>query len=79
MQNSQANKMGIFNVLIIIYNFITTLINSFEGYVSYISIAILVVNLLITITSLKKGKTTSEIICLIFEIITALIIVFTFI
>ena len=79
MQNSQANKMGIFNVLIIIYNFITTLINSCEGYVSYISIAILVVNLLITSTSLKKGKTTSEIICLIFEIITALIIVFTFI
>ncbi len=79
MQNSQSNKLDIFNVLIIVYNFITTLINSFEGYVSYISIGILVLNLFITISSLKRGKTTSEIICLIFEIITALIIVFAFI
>ena len=52
MQEGQQNKkMGIFNVLIIIYNLISVLSNSFEGYVSYISIIILGVNLFITINA----------------------------
>lgn len=72
--------MGIFNIIIIVYNFINTLINSFNGNVSYISIGILAFNLYMTITALKQNKkNVAEIICLIFEILTGLIILLTII
>lgn len=72
--------MGIFNIIIIVYNFINTLINSFYGNVSYLSIGILAFNLYMTITALKQNKkNVAEIICLIFEILTGLIILLTII
>lgn len=79
--NIQANKkLSVANVLIIIYNLVSTITNSLDGYVSYMSIIILMVNMFLSITSLKKnGKTTSEVICLVLEIITAIIIVLGFI
>lgn len=79
--NIQANKkLSVANVLIIIYNLVSTITNSLDGYVSYMSIIILMVNMFHSITSLKKnGKTTSEVICLVLEIITAIIIVLGFI
>lgn len=78
MKNQQGHAIGIYNVLIIIYNFISVLVNRINGFVSYISIGILAFNLFITIYSLKNnGKTTSEVICLIIEIVTAIIILFS--
>lgn len=72
--------MGTFNIIIIIYNFISTLINSFNGTVSYISIGILAFNLFMTITALKQNKKNkAEIVCLVFEILTGLIILVTII
>lgn len=80
MPQQQNNKMGIFNIFIIIYNFISVLSNFFAGYVSYISIAILAINLFITINALKVDKNNkAEKVCLVFEIITGLVILFAFI
>ena len=74
----QNKKIEIFNIFVIVYNFLSVLINSINGYVSYISIGILLLNLFVSIMSIKnKGKNISEIICLIIEIVTALIIIFT--
>ena len=74
---NNQNKVGAFNIIIIIYNFFCALVNSINGYASFMSIIILALNLFITITTLKNNrKNISEIIRLIFEIITAIIIVF---
>ena len=74
---NNQNKVGTFNIIIIIYNFFCALVNSINDYVSFMSIIILALNLFVTINALKNNKKNiSEIICLIFEIITAIIIVF---
>ena len=73
-------KASILNILIIVYNFIVTLANSSKHFVSYISIILLVFNLFVTIMALKNnGKQKSEIICLIVEILTGVVIVMTLI
>ena len=74
---NNQNKVGTFNIIIIIYNFFCALVNSIKGYGSFMSIIILALNLFVTINALKNNKKNiSEIICLIFEIITAIIIIF---
>jgi len=71
-----TNKMELFNIIIIVYNFIRVLSDRANGYISYMSIAILLINLVITINALKRyGKTTSEIICLGIEIMTGLFMI----
>ncbi len=73
-------KTSILNILIIVYNFIVTLANSSKHFVSYISIILLAFNLFVTIMALKNnGKQKSEIICLIVEILTGVVIVMTLI
>ena len=73
-------KTSILNILIIVYNFIVTLVNSSKHFVSYISIILLAFNLFVTIMALKNnGKQKSEIICLIVEILTGVVIVMTLI
>lgn len=69
------NKINIFNFCIIIYNFLSVLSDRTYGYISKISIIILVFNFFVTINNLKNnGKNTLEMMSLIVEIVTALVI-----
>ena len=76
----ENNKINIFNLCIIIYNFLSVLSNRTYGYISKISIIILVFNFFVTINNLKNnGKNTLEIMSLIVEVVTALVIFTTLI
>lgn len=69
------NKINIFNFCVIIYNFLSILSDRTNGYISKISVIILVFNFFVTINNLKNnGKNTLEMMSLIVEIVTALII-----
>ena len=69
------NKSEKFNIFIIAYNLISALIYG----ASIISILILGLNLYITLTVLKNDKNNKmEKICLVLEIITGIIILFSF-
>ena len=70
-----VNKSEKFNIFIIAYN----LISAFIYGASIISILILGLNLYITLTVLKNDKNNKmEKICLVLEIITGIIILFSF-
>ena len=70
-----VNKSEKFNIFIIAYNLISALIYG----ASIISILILGLNLYITLTVLKNDKNNKmEKICLVLEIITGIIILFSF-
>ena len=71
----ENNKINIFNFCVIIYNFLSVLSDRTNGYISKVSIIILVFNFFVTINNLKNnGKNTLEMMSLIVEIVTALII-----
>ena len=71
----ENNKINIFNFCVIIYNFLSILSDRTNGYISKVSIIILVFNFFVTINNLKNnGKNTLEMMSLIVEIVTALII-----
>ena len=71
----ENNKINIFNFCVIIYNFLSILSDRTNGYISKISVIILAFNFFVTINNLKNnGKTTLEMMSLIVEIVTALII-----
>lgn len=73
------NKFSIMNIVIVVYNLLAALRNSAAGYVSYMSVFILGLNLFVSIMAIKnKSNVKSETICLIIEIITAIIIIASF-
>lgn len=71
------NKINIFNLCIIIYNFLSVLSNRTYGYISKISVIILAFNFFVTINNLKNNNNnnnTLEKMSLIVEVVTALVI-----
>lgn len=71
----ENNKINIFNFCVIIYNFLSILSDRTNGYISKVSIIILVFNFFVTFNNLKNnGKNTLEMMSLIVEIVTALIL-----
>lgn len=69
------NRINIFNILVLVYNFISVLVNRTNGYISYSSIILVIFNLFITIMAIKNNRNQkSEKICLVFEILTVVLI-----
>lgn len=70
--------MEIFNILIIIYNFITAIMSYMSDQVNPLSIVMVIFNLVMTFSELKVNrKSTGAKICLAFEILTVIIIIAT--
>lgn len=67
------------NIIIVLYNLITAYVDSTNDYYSIISVIILAYNMFVSISSIKNNRNKKvEIICLILEIITLLVILSVF-